>query len=139
MRKFEFRLQKVLDYRILQEDWSKKAFRDARIARQDAEKILFKKQELLNMVLRQGANSIREYQTIEDYITRLSDEIESQKSIVAVLLEEEEKANYEWQEARKALKTIQKLKEIAEHAWREEVAKSEQKHLDDWTTSRRAA
>jgi flagellar export protein FliJ len=138
VHQFEFRLQRVLDYRELQEGWAKDALMAARASRLQAEATLVQmaneKQDALSP---QG--DIRRLISLESYVALLEDRIASQESVIAILSDEEQKAHADWNEARTALKSLLKLRERAELEWQQEMQSAEQSLLDEWTQSRRDA
>ncbi|MCH8273673.1 MAG: flagellar export protein FliJ [Armatimonadetes bacterium] len=138
MRKFEFRLQRVLEYRELQEGWAKEAYLGAQAARLRAEDDLAKLRGRREDALLTSAPSLVEIRDLDRYLSRLEDEIEEQKSVVEILKADEEKALHEWTEARKNLKALQKLRDSAQTEWQRQADREEQKSLDDWTSMRRA-
>lgn len=139
MRKFEFRLQRVLDYRALQEEWAQTAFREAQASRILAEKELSALVEKKLNVSSQARNSLVEMKDLETWILRIEDEIESQHSVIRILEEEEIKYQQEWIAARQALESMQKLREIALEEYEKTVETEEQKELDEWANRKRAA
>jgi flagellar export protein FliJ len=131
MRKFRFRLQRVLEYRALQEEWAKEAWLEARAlriaAQQELEKTIQEKRRAECIL----PTSVEEMQALDLYLERLEDEIEAQEAIVETLRQDEEKCHGEWIEARK------NLREKAYELWQLESARAEQKALDDWSNARR--
>ncbi|GIV01810.1 MAG: hypothetical protein KatS3mg015_0640 [Fimbriimonadales bacterium] len=137
MRKFRFRLQRVLEYRALQEEWAKEAWLEARalrIAAQQELEATIEEKKRAELIL---PSSVEEMQALDLYLERLDDEIEAQEAIVETLRQEEEKCHGEWIEARKNHEALKRLREKAYVAWQEEAARAEQKALDDWSNARR--
>jgi flagellar export protein FliJ len=137
MRKFRFRLQRVLEYRALQEEWAKEAWLEARAlriaAQQELEKTIQEKRRAECIL----PTSVEEMQALDLYLERLEDEIEAQEAIVETLRQDEEKCHGEWIEARKNHEALQRLREKAYELWQYESARAEQKALDDWSNARR--
>lgn len=139
MRKFEFRLQRVLDYRHLLEGWAKDALREAQAALVDAE-------QELEAILAERAQALKRKQKTleamveqETFVLKLEDDAETQRSVIAILADEVERATNEWIEAKRAVETMEKLKQRELEIWETELAREEQKALDDWTNTRRPA
>ena len=139
MPNFEFRLQRVSEYRALAEGWAKDAYLDARAARLEAVA------GLEGIEVRRGELLKSPHRTIEDRIAMQNcldkfDEDERQQRIVIEMLEgDEAKRKEEWTEARKELQALEKLRDKAFAEWMVEENRREQKELDDWTVTRRAA
>ena len=139
MRKFAFRLQRVLDYRELQEGWAQDAFLEAKASRISAEAELADIEDRRERAHRSHSPSVEHMRNLELFLAKLTDDIEAQESVISILKGEEEKAHQEWLEARKNRKALDKLKEQAEDEWRKGIEKEETKLLDDWTSARRPA
>lgn len=139
MRNFEFRLERVLEYRRLQEGWAKDALREAQAALAESERALERILDERESALTQDPKSVEGLIDLESYVTRLEDDAEAQRNVIAILAEEVEKARQEWIEARRALQTMERLREREYQQWEAELAREEQKALDEWTHSRRPA
>ncbi len=139
MRKFEFRLQRVLDYRVLQEEWALTAYREAKASRIQAERelelLVQKKLEVASQI----RNSLVEMKDHETWILRIEDEIEAQLNVIKILETEEKKQHDEWIEAKKALESMNKLRDLAREEYEQEANREEQKQLDEWASRKRAA
>lgn len=139
MPDFEFRLQRVLDYRALAEEWAKDAYLDARAARLQAVA------ELETIEVRRGELLKSPHATLDDRLAMQNcldkyDEDERQQRIVIDMLEADEaKRKDEWTEARKELQVMEKLREKALAEWTLDQNRREQKELDEWSVMRRAA
>lgn len=139
MRRFSFRLQKVLEYRALQEQWAKEAWLEARSLRFAAEMELQRAiREKARAELILPAN-VEEMQALDLYLEKLSDDIEAHRAIVDTLLLEEQRAHDEWVEARRNHEVLCRLRDRAYKEWELAKSREEQKALDDWTNSRREA
>jgi flagellar export protein FliJ len=139
MQAFKFRLQRVLEYRELQEGWAKDAYREARSQLSQAEAELaqlFKRQAGAQAV---PTETLDQRLTLDQYLKRVEDEIAAQQTVIDILSAEEEKAKNEWLEAKRNCEAMAKLRETAEALWQSEADAEEQKELDDWATTRRAA
>jgi flagellar protein FliJ len=139
MKVFSFRLQKVLEYRAMSEEWAKQAYLDARAARLEAELLLIglgqRRQELLNGAYRR----IEDRLNLEAALNRLDEEEAQQRVALSVLQSEEERAMAEWTERRRDLQVVEKLRDRALEEWRVEASRQEQAELDEWAVLRRAA
>lgn len=139
MAKFRFAFQRVLEYRELQEGWAKDAFLEARSRRLQAEAEADRIVDLIDKTEHRLPRDLQEMKTIESYIEKLSIDLENQRSVVAILIADEESAHAEWVETRKKLKTMEKLRELAREEWALEQSRAEQRELDEWTSLRRLA
>ncbi len=140
MRKFHFRLQRILNYRKSLEQARKLAYLSALAERQRAEAYLFALKVRRDECLSQSAHnplSLIERLELQEYITRLDEKIEEQKTLLLILKEDENIAREKWNEARKASKVLQRLKEHARNQWQQETNREEQKQLDEFATSRK--
>jgi flagellar export protein FliJ len=139
MRKFRFRLQRVLNFRKSQEQVKKFAYLYAVAERQRAEAYLFalkiRRDECLAHSSDQPLNVIQR-QELQEYIARLEAKIEEQKALIHVLKEDENRAREKWNEARKASRVLLRLKEHAYAQWQQEANREEQKQLDEFANSR---
>lgn len=137
MRKFVFHLQKVLDYRRLVEEWARDAYLEARVKRLEAEAELEAIRARREEALRSDASTVAERLDLERYLQRLDDEEQAQRTVIAVLEEEEEKARLEWMERKRDAEALQKLhdRRRAEHELEE--ARRQQAELDEWAVMKR--
>lgn len=139
MRRFEFRLEKVLEYRRLQEGWAKDALREAQAALAESERALERILREREVALERRPESVETFIDLDSYVTRLEDDAEAQRSVVAILADEVERARQEWMAARRALQTMEKLRDREYEQWESELQREEQKALDEWTNTRRSA
>ena len=139
MHRFQFRLQRVLEYRHLQESWAKDAYLAAKKSRSQAESELAARASKKTEAQTFTAKNLEERRTLENYLAKLADDIESQKSVVEILKTEESAARGEWVEAKKKRQALTKLRDAAEIEWQKLEAQAEQKGLDEWSSTRRAA
>lgn len=139
MRKFEFTLQRVLDYRRMAEGWAKDAYLDARVRRLEAETVvqgIFRKR---SEAMRSHPESVDQMLALENYLLRLDDDERTQHAVIAVLFQEEEQAKEKWIECRKESEVLQKLHDKAREEWAYESNRQEQNALDEWSVLRRKA
>jgi flagellar FliJ protein len=139
MPNFEFRLQKVLDYRALVEGWAKDAYLDARAARLEAvaglESIELRRGELLKT----PHTTIEDRMAMQNCLDKFEEDERQQRIVIDMLEGDESKRKEEWTEARKELQALEKLRDKAFAEWMVDENRREQKELDDWTVTRRAA
>ncbi|HJP82937.1 MAG TPA: flagellar FliJ family protein [Fimbriimonadaceae bacterium] len=139
MKKFEFRLQKVLDFRAAMEEMAKDAYLDARNKRIEAEALITAIEDRRREILEGTGNSLAERQSTDDLMIRLDDEKRSQMTIISVLRSEEDSFNSEWIKAKQDREALEKLREKAQVDYDLEISRSEQKELDEWSVTRRLA
>ena len=139
MKKFEFRLQKVLDFRAAMEEMAKDAYLDARNKRIEAEALITAIEDRRREILDRTGDSIAERQSTDDLMIRLDDEKRSQLTIISVLRSEEDNFNAEWIKAKQDREALEKLREKAQVDYDLEILRSEQKELDEWSVTRRLA
>ncbi len=139
MRKFTFRLAKLLEYRHLQEKWAKDEFLSRRAKRIECERQI---EELKD---RRSAHGRKNYTTLEErlaqeaYLGRLEDEKRGFEAAAAVLAGEEELARVKWLQLKKDAEALEKLKEKDFELWSTEEKREVQKELDEWSVQRRAS
>ena len=139
MKAFSFRLVRVLDYRAKQEKWAEDAYREARALLTQAEL------ELSQLLDKQGAAqathapSIDVRRSLETYLQKLEDDISAQKTVIDILKSDENMAKEEWLVARRNHEALCKLRDVAEAEWKTEENAEEQKGLDEWSNTRKAA
>lgn len=139
MKKFEFRLEKVLDYRQMVEGWAKTAYLEARAKRLAAETERTLIEDHRRNLLRQPVQGLGEHLALERSLLKLDDDERAQDVIVNVLAEEEVRAMGDWIEAKRDLEAIVKLRAKAYEAWRYGEEREEQRQLDDFAVARYAA
>lgn len=139
MRKFSFRLQKVLEYRESMEQWAQDAYLDTRVARLEAEAAVLEVDSRRKQVLTDQAASL-DARKVQELRLQMLDEEERQKAtVVEVLKAEEEKALAVWHEKKQELEAMVKLSERAKEEWMQEQHRREQGELDEWATQKRGA
>lgn len=139
MSKFIFRLEKLLEFRKMQEKWAKDAYLEARAKRFEGEQEIADLQTHRFRMIRSRATTIEGLRSMESYLTRLDDEERAAESAVAVLEAEEHRARDHWFAARAEAEGLQKLRDQDESDWRREEDRREQDALDEWAVMRRAA
>jgi flagellar export protein FliJ len=139
MAKYRFKLEKLLEYRHLQEKWAKDEFLSRRAKKLEGEKQI----ELIKERRTEAAG--RNYQTLEErraqeaYVARLEDEKRGFEAAVAVLTGEEEVARVKWLNVKKDAEALEKLKQKDFELWTTEEQRRVQNELDEWSIQRRAS
>lgn len=137
MKKFEFRLEHVLDFRRTAEGEAKDEYLKARVETLDGEAqldgIRFKRQRVLDC----QAQNVLEYMAIESSLQWIEEEEQMQERAIAVLRDEELAALERWHEKRKDVKVLERLREEAVLNWQYAANLEEQKALDEWATTGR--
>ncbi len=139
MKKFNFRLQKVLEYRILLEQWAKEAYLDARAARLEGELALMKIGELRKDALSWATPTIESRQTLEIQLRKLDQKEIEQRIITNVLVHEESQAREAWTERKVELESLNKIYEQQYSEWQREADRHLQSELDEWALRKKAA
>lgn len=139
MKRFEFRLQRVLAFREMEAEWLKEEYLARRLARVDAEVALEGIQNRRHTILSQPVNSLPEHQALQMLLESIDDEERAQKSVLSVLEAEEEQALATWTAKRQEVEALVKLKEKQFEQWKLESEQEEQKALDEWANTRREA
>lgn len=139
MRKFTFRLEKVLEYRRLEEGWAKDAYRQAQAARLEGDAALARIGERRLEQLAQPVLSLAERRNLESMLERLDGEEEVQRAVLAELMEDEARAYTDWIERKQDLQALEKLRARAYDEWLLQSNRKEQEALDEWSVLRRAA
>ena len=137
MKKFEFRLEKVLEFRRLGETEAKDLYLKARVETLEAEAqldgIRFRRQRVIEC----PATSVMERMTMESSLHWIDEEEQMQERAIAVLRDEESAALTRWQETRKDVKVLERLREEAVIEYQYAANLEEQKALDEWATTSR--
>ncbi|GBC95408.1 hypothetical protein HRbin16_01197 [bacterium HR16] len=140
MRRFEFSLQKVLDYRQRREEQAIRAFMEAQaqLLHEQAvlHKLIVEREQCLRRSHRHQHLVVELLDVEQTYLSALEERIEAQRERVAEaekVVEEKREALIEAQRERKAL---ERLREKHYEQWRQEILRTEQKVLDDLATVR---
>ena len=139
MPKFSFRLQKVLEFREMEEGWAK----DAYLAAQNA--VAEKQTDIRNLILHRTrlvsvpAATIDARLHLERVMERIDDEERAERAALAILENEELAAHANWNARRQAVKAIDRLRENALETWKQDEERREQADLDEWAVLRRVA
>ena len=139
MKKFEFRLQKVMDFREALESLAKDAYLDARAKRLEAEAMIGNIESRRAKLLTESVSTVDERLALEAFMLRLEDEERSQRAVISVLRDEEAHLMGEWHRAKQNYEALVKLRTKAEATHDLEASREEQNELDEWAVTRRAA
>jgi flagellar export protein FliJ len=137
MTPFAFSLQRVLDYRRLEDQWAQEAFRLARAAVAEAEWELDMIRSRRTVLDGSAVETIAARMALEACHNELTREEESAQNRLALLANDEARALDEWKACRVAAEALAKLREAAFDEWTREQARLEQIELDEWAVMRR--
>jgi flagellar FliJ protein len=138
MKRFRFRLQRVLDVRDRVRDEARQELVAKNAARDEAVRVLGDLQaELLRERLQEGGTySASDLLLMRDFQERLAEAIEQQQVLVQKAEAEAEQAREAYVAASKDVKSIEKLKEKRIEEYTEAVLKEEGAELDELTVQR---
>lgn len=139
MAKFSFRLQKVLEYRELEEGWAKDAYLTAQRVRTEQESEI---SELLNQrqaILQVPVHGLEGRRHLDTFLIKMEDDLKSHRIVLSILENEELSAQAEWNIRRQAVKALTNLRDRAREEWMLEESRKEQAELDEWAVLRRVA
>ncbi len=139
MSNFAFRLQKVFEYRELEEGWAKDNFLNKHVARMEAEHELFQLQDDRRFLLAAGADDLAARQDLEMCVQKLDDHERALRLLIQQLVQEEEQARDEWILRKQDKSVLEKLRDKAYEAWMYRQNRLEQAALDEWTIQQRKA
>jgi len=128
-----------LDYRAMAEGWAKDAYLEARAARLEAVAELEGIETRRGELVMKPADTLDARLAMQACLDRLDDEEREQKIVIEMLESDEAARKEEWTEARRELQVLEKLREAALADWTLEENRREQKELDEWSVTRRAA
>jgi flagellar FliJ protein len=140
MRRFRFRLQKVLDYKKKLEEEAERVYGLAKIQRELAQSVLEQiRNDLADALTNSGEFSIERSKLRVIFIEASEDRMRQQEIVIETLVREEEVLKERWLEARKERKVLDKLHEKAVEQYQYEVDHFDQIALDEWGTLHRRA
>ena len=137
MKKFNFRLERVLEFRKLEEDWAKNDYVARRIERVDAELAVETIKDKRRDMLTQPMRSLDERRAVELLLESLDDEERGQMAVISVLHDEEAKALEAWTVKRQEVEALEKMKDKAYAVWLYDLNREEQSELDEWGSQQR--
>lgn len=133
MKKFKFRLQKVLDYRVKMEEQAYDRLQETIRKRiQQENKIRAMKSEWRKAASQAGSRQLEENLRKEAYLAALQVQIDEMEEALPLYQQEEERARGVYLEARRARESLSKLREQALDGYKKEVEAENQKELDEW-------
>lgn len=140
MKRFSFRMQKVLEYRRMVEDWAKTAYTESQArllsAQGDLQGMHLKREQVLRSP---WEPTIEARLNLDAYLERLEDEARAQLAVIGVLENEVDEARAEWLLARQEAEAMQKLRDKALEEWQIEINRAEQREMDEFANNRRGA
>lgn len=139
IKRFDFRLQNVLEYRLLTEQWAKDAYLDARAKRLEADMVHLGIQQRRGDLLKTPATDIEDLQALDLHLKLIDDQESHQKLVVQVLTNEEGNCFEQWHQRKNDVDVITKLRDQAYEEWQKDMGRAEQYALDEWTIHRRKA
>lgn len=140
MKKFKFRLEKVLQFRRIVKDEKKRLFTEALASLESAEaRLAFLEAERLRPYVTEGTIiSSNDLLLSGLYGAKLVEAIAWQRVAVKECEEKAEEARAEFIEASKEVEVLEKLKEKRQNEYNEHVSKEEGKFLDELAVQRAA-
>lgn len=139
MKKFEFRLEKVLTYRRSLEKDAKDAYLECKRATTEVELQIQENDLRRRESLKLAAESVTSRISLQHNLEKFDDQERGHRAALSVLQDEEAKAMGHWQTRKQDVKALEKLRETALNEWRYSAEREEQGFLDEWATSRRLA
>jgi flagellar protein FliJ len=139
MKKLQFRLQKVMEYRQMAEGWAKDAFLETQARRLAGETVLEGVRDKRKSLLNLKADDLQARLSLQAALDKSDDDERAQLTVLEVLAAEEARALEEWHIAKQDLEIIEKLHERAIDDWEYELTRTEQAELDEWSVTRRRA
>lgn len=136
---FQFRLQRVLEYREMEEKWAKDHFLEKQAARFEAESELNEIDKARRAYLGMGADDLTQRRELELRLQKLDDNERAQRLLIYALQEEEDEARSIWLDKRQEKSVMEKLRERAYDEFKAILEKREQNALDEFATQRRVA
>lgn len=135
---FKFRLQTVLDLRLIALDEAERQYVLAKSKRESAQADHDGVQRILAQAKQQSRANFQDRIDSLAYTDRLQDESRALLSTIGVLEAEEDQAFAAWMEAKKEVKTIEKLRTKALEEYQLDETRREQAEIDEWATLRGA-
>jgi flagellar FliJ protein len=139
VRKFRFRLESVLRYRVVIEELKERDLMAVRVRKMAAERQLKVLQNEIHRIRSEWvtADPVRR-EWSEIYQTRVLDAVAAQELTIEMIEREEEVALKAYVEARRGREIAERLrsKDLAEY--RLELEREQQRELDEWTVLRSA-
>ncbi len=137
--RFRFNLQKVLDFREVQEDDAKQELLAKRAEVVTAERELAEISLRRSGVLETVTSSVVDRLLLEGRLEKLDFEERITASALEVLKDEASAAEDRWRERKRELQTMVKLRDRRLSEWQLDETRKEQAELDEWAVLRRPA
>jgi flagellar FliJ protein len=143
MKKFRFRLQKVLDVRRIRERQEQERLQQAIRRRMEEEKrlgLLEKEEKEILQIMSKGRQSpfeIWNFTADTRYRVRVGEAKVSQAGRIQHATQQEEVRRQDLTQARRQTRVLEKLRELRHADWKLEVSRQEDKLLDEIATHRR--
>jgi len=132
VRRFQFRLESVLNYRETLESDAETAYLGARAERIAAEVVFSELDQRRDAICGTPTTCVEDRMAIQRSLELCDDLERRQRNVVQVLEVEEESKRQAWIEARRDAEVMRKLKTKAQDEWQEEANREEQNALDEW-------
>lgn len=134
MDSFDFRLQKVLDYRIKIEDKKEQEFIKSRADYLQQKEKLDSLNEELQSCIQKGwvFSDAFHYQAMYNYVTYMNEKIDRQHEETRLAKEAMDAKKSEYTDSRRDRKVIDKLKENAFSSYKKDLESIEQKQNDEF-------
>ncbi|MBI5708564.1 MAG: flagellar FliJ family protein [Armatimonadetes bacterium] len=139
MKKFSFRLQRVLDFRVKVEEAAQEGFLEARAARIAGESEIQRIKDSRKEVLFFPADTLAARKHLQERLEVIDEQERIQAIANETLAQEEEAARQQWLDRKQELETLVKLREKEVADWEAESNRHEQRTLDEWAVLKRAA
>jgi flagellar export protein FliJ len=136
---FVFRLQKVFEYRELEEQWAKDNFLEKQVARLRAEEELAEIQNHRRATLQTRADDLHQRLELELRLQKSDDHERMSRLLIIQLQQEEDIAREEYIERKQAKSALEKLREKAKDLWNYSELRLEQNAMDEWSTQQKRA
>jgi flagellar export protein FliJ len=134
---FQFRLQKVFEYREMLEEEAKNHYRERQSLRVEAENELDEIDKLRRLFVQLKADDLATRLDLELRLQKLDDNDRACRLLIKHLEDEEEKAKQEWLATKRETGVLESLRDKAKEEWQLNEDRKEQQALDEWATQRR--
>jgi len=139
LKKFKFRLEKVLEYRAMEEQWAKEAYLAARLQTLSSESELALILEARAELLSHPLENLEDRRALQLLLEKSDEDERSSLAVIEVLRNEEASAMEAWKLKRQDLKALTTLRDEALAEWELAANRKEQEALDEWSVTRRSA
>lgn len=139
MKKFSFKLEKLLRVREHAEEQAKEEFRKCHQAVLAVEREIADLDEQVERLMVRPCETIAERIQAEEFILCLKEDRASRLAALSIVEQEEEAALAAWRGAKQESEIVRTLKENAFAEWKEAYVRAEQTSLDEWAVMARRA